>query len=1594
MSGRLASIRTVCALAMAAIVAAALVYALPALAQEPDDGTRDGAVSLGEQSPERGVQYFDGYSLDRANGDGVDYYTFSTDGRYQLGLGVRGQSIDLLAHLEDADGNEVAESGPPKDLSKDQSIEWLLATIDAGTWYIRVEAQADGETDYYLRFGLQTPPNSPPVFGSASYAFSVAEDAGVGEAVGSISATDADGDTLSYSITAGNEDGKFAINAGTGAITVAGTLDYETTSSYTLTVQTDDGNGGQATAAVNITVTDVDENSPPEFGSASYEFIVAEEVAVGTAVGTVSATDADNDTLSYGITAGGGDGKFAIDGTTGAVTVAAPLDYETTASYALTVRASDGKGGTADATVNITITDVVEDPDGTRAGAESMGTQSPDKGRQFFRDKSLNRAGGDAVDYYAFTTDGRYTLGLGVRDQSINLDCWLEDADGNTVIQSGPPADPTKDQSIEWLTATIAAGTYYIRVEAMEDGQTDYYLRFGLETPTNTAPEFGNASYAFSVAEDAGVGDAVGAVSATDADNNTLTYAITAGNGDGRFAINGGTGAITVAAALDYETTASYTLTVRADDGNSGTTTATATVSVTEVNENSPPVFGSFSYDFSIAEDASVGDAVGSVSATDPDSDTVSYAITVGNGDGKFALDGSTGAITVAGTLDHETASSHALTVEAADGHGGTATAAVEIAVSAVSAPPTSTALERLLTAGSASAVDTGTTPDGVSYIRFLESAPTPVPQPLAQSRSFAQGGGDSVGRMAPQSDGDPISVNPGGSLLLPQGLWSDGTTLWVSARGATTTADEKLYAYTLDGGARDDGKDIGLDVPDLPAPGNVNQQRGGANGVWMTGDTVWAASNLTPAVLAYHRETDTADPSTYSAGDRKSGEDFTKTTLDDQGNGVPLGLWSDGTNMYVADYDDAKVYVYGVSGKSHVKTIDTLSAAGNDKPVGLWSDGTTLWVSDHLDAKVYAYALATGVRDAAMDIGSLSSENSRPQGMWSDGKQMWVVDKYTNKVFVYGLPTHTRLGSLEVSGVNLRGFRPGVTEYARNVAGDITQVTVAAAAQRAGATVEIKPDDAEENTEGHQVNLVQNGVTTITVKVTHRSDSRTYTLKLTQLSGTMGTLSDDATLSALSLTGVTLSPAFASGVTEYRYVLTDAQLTNGLTATVTATPNNAQATVIITPADGDSATGHQVKTAGSGISVIVTVAAQDGSDARTYTVYIRSIIRIPDKDISMLTDSTVCHEAACQAYDIWSDGETMWVVLSGEPRKKILAYDMGTGERRNNLDYQNWYDQDTYYFGQGLWSDGDTIWIPDLWRYGNTTIDAIDAQSHDPAKYVSGQSFVTRDEAKSIGTSLRAGPRDLWSDGETIWVAFIEDWKTTLAGGGLKAYNFADKARNSAKDITIGTTGKVRRDWREPMSFAIWSDGTILWVVSNNANARSRLEAHKLADGSRLPGMDILTGADGLTHPRGMWSDGRTMWVLNNQRVYVNDDGRYTVGIHAYRLTPNAKLFSLAMSGVDFGHFIHGRPKYAAEVANDVDETTVFWEQAHTGGSAAVAISAVGGGTTTTTDADTNTDGYQVNLAEGENVITITVTAPNGTDTYAYTVTITRASS
>ena len=40
-------------------------------------------------------------------------------------------------------------------------------------------------------------------------------------------------------------------------------------------------------------------------------------------------------------------------------------------------------------------------------------------------------------------------------------------------------------------------------------------------------------------------------------------------------------------------------------------------------------------------------------------------------------------------------------------------------------------------------------------------------------------------------------------------------------------------------------------------------------------------------------------------------------------------------------------------------KDFNTLSAAGNERPIGIWSNGATMWVADDTDRKIYAYKMS-----------------------------------------------------------------------------------------------------------------------------------------------------------------------------------------------------------------------------------------------------------------------------------------------------------------------------------------------------------------------------------------------------------------------------------------------------------------------------------------------------------------------------------------------------------------------------------------------------------------------------------------------------------
>ncbi|XP_076020945.1 uncharacterized protein LOC143011829 [Genypterus blacodes] len=138
-------------------------------------------------------------------------------------------------------------------------------------------------------------------------------------------------------------------------------------------------------------------------------------------------------------------------------------------------------------------------------------------------------------------------------------------------------------------------------------------------------PVFSKAVYEASLPENAPIGTVVVTVSATDADegvNGDVTYDFGRISEEVRtiFVIDHKTGDVKLSSAVDYETTPSFELRVKAKDGLGLTSYAKVNIDVTDVNDNEPNIFLK-SINNPIAENVSPGTEVGIINVQDRDSE-------------------------------------------------------------------------------------------------------------------------------------------------------------------------------------------------------------------------------------------------------------------------------------------------------------------------------------------------------------------------------------------------------------------------------------------------------------------------------------------------------------------------------------------------------------------------------------------------------------------------------------------------------------------------------------------------------------------------------------------------------------------------------------------------------------------------------------------------------------------------------------------------------------------------------------------------------------------------------------------------------------
>ena len=505
--------------------------------------------------------------------------------------------------------------------------------------------------------------NNDPVFveGSATER-EIPENTPAGKNIGSpVVATDLDEeDVLTYSLS-GVDAASFGIISTTGQLQTRDPLDYEEKNTYSVAVNVSDGNGGTDTIGVAINVTDVEENNDPVFveGSAT-EREIPENTPAGRNIGApVTATDLDEeDVLTYSLS-GADAASFGIVSTTGQLQTRAPLDYEQKNAYSVAVHVSDGNGGTDTIGVAINVTD--EEENNAPVFVEGTATE---------RSIPENTPAGRNIGAPVTATD---------LDEDI-LTYSLSGADAasfgivNTTgqLQTRAPLDYEQ------------RNTYSVAVHVSDgNGGTD---SIGVainvtdvnEKPTAHAPEFieGNATER-SIPENTPAGRNIGApVTATDEDEDVLTYTLS-GVDAAAFGIVNTTGQLQTRAPLDYEQKNVYSVAVIVSDGTLTDTIGVA-INVTDVAENTAPVFASSSTERSIPENTPAGRNIGSpITATDADGDTLTYTLD-GTDASSFGIVNTTGQLKTSAPLDYEEKNTYAVTVIASD---GTLTDTISVAI-------------------------------------------------------------------------------------------------------------------------------------------------------------------------------------------------------------------------------------------------------------------------------------------------------------------------------------------------------------------------------------------------------------------------------------------------------------------------------------------------------------------------------------------------------------------------------------------------------------------------------------------------------------------------------------------------------------------------------------------------------------------------------------------------------------------------------------------------------------------------------------------------------------------------------------------------
>ncbi|XP_037957804.1 cadherin-related tumor suppressor-like [Teleopsis dalmanni] len=559
-----------------------------------------------------------------------------------------------------------------------------------GRTYVTVNLVDTNDHDPVIRFQYFPP--------TGSFA-TVDENAVNGSVVAAVQVVDMDeglnGNT-SISIVSGNEMGHFRLEPSDSfdLVRVNGVLDREEIGKYNLTVVAIDKGSPPRTATAHliIHVNDVNDHEPV-FEKSEYSAVLSELAPPGSYVASITATDEDtgvNAQIFYDFVSGNNKQWFAIDPASGLITTQAALDREVQGSVELSISARDGGPNPKWAYTQLKVTILDENDEAPQFSQQHINVSLSENIAPHTLVAMLTASDHDQG------TNGSVTYTLpGIVERKYPQQFALDSLTGQLTTRTALDRETIANYEIfvvardQGAPPQSSTATVYLTVEDVNDNSPEFYPKhyfYALpdetvdKSQTQTQTQQQQQQQQHQQQQQQMQLQPLLKITASDrdaGDNALITYHLESG-GDGIFAVDTWTGAITLRSDIRQSPKASHKLKISAKDRGDRRSEQDAIVEIMLQSKMETLEFESYTgYEFQIVEDheqqqALLGREVGhvqvkalagKVNAKLPPN--IEYAIVYGDADENFAIDRRTGHITTARRIDRETLAQYQLTVVA-----------------------------------------------------------------------------------------------------------------------------------------------------------------------------------------------------------------------------------------------------------------------------------------------------------------------------------------------------------------------------------------------------------------------------------------------------------------------------------------------------------------------------------------------------------------------------------------------------------------------------------------------------------------------------------------------------------------------------------------------------------------------------------------------------------------------------------------------------------------------------------------------------------------------------------------------------------------